>query len=78
MVDGKEDLHATWSTVFLLLNADRALNCRPEPGLRVDGEHRLCESDKCSCLMGFNKLGNTFRLWVTTTSSLESTEEFRD
>ena len=27
--------------------------------------------------MGFNELGNTFRLWVATTSSSESTEEFR-
>ena len=28
--------------------------------------------------MGFNELGNTFRLWVTTTSSSESAAEFRD
>ena len=72
------NLHAAFTTQYLLLNATRALNCRFDVGFHVDGAHRLCDADMCLCLMEFNELGNTFRLLLATTSSSESTEEFRD
>jgi len=78
MIDGKEDLHASFSTGFLLMNACRAFNTPFGAGMHVDGAHKLCESDMCSCLMGFNELGNVFRLWLATTSSSESAAELRD